>query len=147
MKKTLFFLFCAMLLCFQAQGQVMNTALHIADYAIRVDIKTAQKVMKQEGFKKITRRGEFIYYSSKKQNVDAMLIVAGNNVEYMKFLFPTTPSPREVEGSARQCGYRFIGGMGPDRKFRKGPLVLYTSPVRNDPHYTYGFVIKYEPEY
>ena len=93
MKKTLFFLFCAMLLCFQAQGQVMNTALHIADYAIRVDIKTAQKVMKQEGFKKITRRGEFIYYSSKKQNVDAMLIVAGNNVEYMKFLFPTTPSP------------------------------------------------------
>ena len=106
MKKTLLFFLCTMVFCLYANAQAMNTALHIADYAMRVDIKTAQKVMKQEGFKKITRRGDFIYYSSKKQQVDAMLIVAGNNVDYMKFLFPTTPSPRKVEGSARQCGYR-----------------------------------------
>lgn len=147
MKKTLFTLFATLMLCLTSQAQMMNTALHIADYAMRVDFKTAQKVMKKEGFKKITRRGEIVYFTSKKLQTDAMLIMAGDRVDYMKFLFSTVPSPREVEGSARMCGYNPIGGLGPDRKFQKGPLALYTSPVHNDPHYVYGFVIKYEPIY
>lgn len=147
MKKIIFAFLATMMLCLPSQAQMMNAALRIADYAIRVDAKTAQKVMKKEGFKKITRRGDIIYYRSKELDTDGMLIMSGDNVDYLKFLFPTFPSPREVEGSARQCGYRFIDGMGPDRKFRKGPLVLYTSPVNNDPNYAFGFVIKYEPMY
>lgn len=147
MKKALLTLFATLMLCLTAQAQMMNAALHVADYAMRVDFKVAQKVMKKEGFKKVTRRGDIIYYTSKKYETDAMLILLGDHVDYMKFLFSTAPSPREVESSARMCGYRPLGGLGPNRKFQKEPYALYTSPVHDDPHYVYGFVIKYEPMY
>ena len=146
MKKTLFTLFAALMLCLTLQAQEMNSCLHVADYAMRVDVKTAQKVMKKEGFRKVTRRGDTIYFTHKKSKVDAMLIIFNDHVDYMKFLFPTAPSPREVEGSARMCGYTPVGGLGPNRKFIKEPNALYTSPVNDDPHYVYGFVIKYEPQ-
>ena len=118
----------------------------MADYVIRMDYKVAKKVMKKEGFKKVTRIGDNIYYSSKKTKTDAVLIMVGDHVDYLKVLFTTAPSPREVEGSARMCGYTPVGGLGPNRKFIKEPYALYTSPVNDDPHYVYGFIIKYEPQ-
>ena len=146
MKKTLFTLLATLMLCLASQAQEMNSCLHIADYVLRMDVKVAHKVMKQEGFKKVTRRDDTIFYTSKKTKTDAMLVIVGDHVDYMKFLFSTAPSPREVEGAARMCGYKPVGGMGPNRKFIKEPYALYTSPVQDDPHYVYGFVIKYEPQ-
>lgn len=146
MKKTLFTLLATLLLSLTSQAQEMNSCLHVADYVIRMDFKVAKKVMKKEGFKKVTRIGDNVYYTSKKTKTDAVLIMVGDHVDYMKFLFTTAPSPREVEGSARMCGYTPVGGLGPNRKFIKEPYALYTSPVANDPHYVYGFTIKYEPQ-
>lgn len=147
MKKVLLLFLVTFLMCVQTQAQMMNAALHIADYAIRVDPKSAQKVMKKESFKKLTRKGDIIYFTSKRLSSDAMMIMSGDYVDYLKFLFPSMPSPREVDAAVVQCGYRFIGGDGPDRRYRKGPLVLYTSRIFNDPNYVFGFVIKYEPEF
>ncbi len=147
MKKVLFFLTVSLLMCVQVQAQMMNAALHIADHAIRVDPKSAQKVMKKESFKKLTRKGDIIYFESKKLSSDAMMILSGDYVDYLKFLFPNMPSPREVDAAVFHCGYRFVGGDGPDRRYRKGPLVLYTSRIYDNPNYVFGFVIKYEPEF
>ena len=146
MKKTLFTLLAALMLCLASQAQEMNSCLHIADYTIRMDVKVAKKVMKKEGFKKVTSREDAIYFTNKKTKTDAMLAIVGDHVDYIKFLFATAPSPREVEGSARMCGYTPVGGLGPNRKFIKEPYALYTSPIQNDPHYVYGFSIKYEPQ-
>ncbi len=146
MKKAFFTLLTAMLFCLASQAQEMNSCLHIADYSMRMDFKVAKKAMKKEGFKKVTRRDDLVYFTNKKTQTDAVLYIVGDHVDYMKFLFTTAPSPREVESSARMCGYTPVGALGPNRKFIKEPYALYTSPVKDDPHYVYGFVIRYEPQ-
>ena len=146
MKKYLFTLLMCMMVGVQLQGQQMNLALKIADYAMRVDVKTGKKVLKREGFKKFAKIGNTTYFHSKEYKMDAMIIASGDYVGYLKFLFPELPSANEIDNVARQCGYQLRNGVGVTRIYRKGQLVLNTSKIANNKDYIFGFEIKYEPQ-
>ena len=134
-----------MMVGLQLHGQQMNLALKIADYAMRVDVKTGKKVLKQEGFKKFAKIGTTTYFHSKEYQMDAMLVASGDYVGYLKFLFPELPTANEIDKVAKQCGYQLRNGVGIARVYRKGQLVLYTSKIANNNNYIFGFEIKYEP--
>ncbi len=145
MKKLIFSLFVFFVWGLQVQAQQMGLALHVADFCVNTDSKTAMKALKEQGFKKLTKNGETVYYYHKAAGIGAMLVSSDKYVEYVKFLFPNVPAPHELDQAARQAGYRRLAREGRDRYYRKRELALYASEIYDNPDYTYGFVIKYEP--
>ena len=139
---TLLILVCSL----QAQAQQMALALYVADFCVNTDSKTAMKALKEQGFKKLTKNGETIFYYHKKEGIGAMLVSSNKYVEYVKFLFPQAPAAQEIDAAARQAGYKRMAREGRDRYYRKNALALYASEIYNNPDYRYGFVIKYEPQ-
>ena len=145
MKKIMFSFFVFFVWGLQVQAQQMALALYVADFCVNTDTKTAMKALKEQGFKKLTKKGDTIYYLNKKEGVGAMLVSNNNYVDYVKFLFNSVPSTNDLDEAAWKAGYKRMAREGRDRYYRKKELALYASEIQGNPDYTYGFVIKYEP--